>query len=301
VRLLDVDPDLGRFLGEEERTEIRSLTLPVVHLAADEPEVGQSLADCHAFGAVVVDGMLLQRLRLGTQDAMRLIGPGDVVAAAAPRPSTLLAQSGRQVIAETRLAILGPDFLVGARRWPGLIAGLHVRAAEQAERVSAQLVICQLPRVADRLLAMMWLLAESWGRVTPAGTTLPLVLTHEALGALIGARRPTVSLALGELIERGAIVRQQPGWLLLERLPESAPQESSAELPALLERDDSLWRDVSPASYDPEQQSIGSELLATVHRLRGELVRIREETNSTVAAVRSYRERISRRRAQSGG
>ncbi len=47
------------------------------------------------------------------------------------------------------------------RRWPGLLAGLHVHVAEQSERLAAQLVICQLPRVDQRLLAIMWLLAES--------------------------------------------------------------------------------------------------------------------------------------------
>ena len=52
----------------------------------------------------------------------------------------------------------------------------------------------------------MWLLAESWGRVTQAGIRLPLGLTHDVLGALVGARRPTVTLALRELTERGAIL-----------------------------------------------------------------------------------------------
>jgi hypothetical protein len=45
---------------------------------------------------------------------------------------------------------------------------------------------------------------------------LPLALTHETLGGLVGARRPTVTLALRELTERGALVHQSPGWLLLE-------------------------------------------------------------------------------------
>jgi hypothetical protein len=76
-------------------------------------------------------------------------------------------------------------------------------------------MICQLPRVDERLLALMWLLAESWGQVTPAGTLLPIALTHAALGGLIGARRPTVTLALGNLTAAGVIRRQPRGWLLL--------------------------------------------------------------------------------------
>ncbi len=76
-------------------------------------------------------------------------------------------------------------------------------------------MICQLPRVDDRLLAVMWLLAESWGQVTPAGTLLPIGLTHAALGGLVGARRPTVTLALGSLTADGALRREERGWLLL--------------------------------------------------------------------------------------
>ena len=82
--------------------------------------------------------------------------------------------------------------------------------------MTVQLVICQLPRVEDRVLAVLWLLAESWGHVTPAGVRLPLALTHETLGALIGARRPTVTLALRKLTDDGTLVphtvaRPKPG------------------------------------------------------------------------------------------
>jgi hypothetical protein len=269
-----------------------------VRVAKDEQDLGAALAGSHAFGALLLEGMLLQHLRLGEQEAMRLIGPGDVLASEEPRSPTLLTQLGRHVIADARLAILGRDFLIAARRWPGLVAGLHARAAEQAERVTAQLVICQLPRVADRLLAIMWLLAESWGRVTPSGVALPILLTHEALGALIGARRPTVSLALAELIERGAVVRQHTGWLLLESLPESAAASTPVEAPTLLDRDDSAW--TSPAAPPPLPELIRSELLETVNRLRDQVDRTRVEMTATLAAVRSNRERIRLERARRG-
>jgi hypothetical protein len=186
---------------------------------------------------------------------------------------------------------------------------LHARSAEQAERISAQLAICQLPRVTDRLLATMWMLAETWGRVTPAGVTLPLALTHGAFGALVGARRPTVSLAMAELAERGAIVRQRASWLLLERPPESAPGDVPADDPILLERDPSPWYE--PPAPPPPQ--LGVELIDTVHRLRDELLQARSEVDSTLAEAKRLRERarvgrarraqqpINRRRAPSSG
>jgi hypothetical protein len=297
VRLLDVEPDLARFLGEEERTEARSLSLPVVRVAKDEEDLGGALAGSHAFGALMIDGMLLQRIGLGEQEAMRLIGPGELVALAPPGAPTLLRQLGRRVIADTRLAVLGHDFLIAARRWPGLIAGLHFRAAEQAERVSAQLVVCQLPRVADRLLAMMWLLAESWGRVTPAGVTLPILLTHEALGALVGARRPTVSLALAELIEHGSIVRQHTGWLLLASVPEPARVPTPVEPPTLLDPNDSPWTSPPPPPPPPWEQ-VGAELLETVHRLREEVGQAQAQMGSRLAQFRNNRERVRLDRAR---
>src|SRR5205814_1889348 len=103
---------------------------------------------------------------------------------------------------------------IAAHRTPRLVAGLHARSTEQADRVAVQLAVCQLPRVEDRVLSMLWLLAESWGQVTAHGTALRLHLTHETLGGLVGARRSTVTLALGQLTEGGAILRQDRGWLL---------------------------------------------------------------------------------------
>jgi hypothetical protein len=144
---------------------------------------------------------------------------------------------------------------------------------------------------------MMWLLAESWGRVTPAGVTLPVVLTHEALGALIGARRPTVSLALAELMERGAVVRQRTGWLLLESLPETTVTDGQSEPPVLLDHEKSIWDSPSPPSPSP-QELIGAEFLETLSRLRDQVGRVRAETDATLADVRSSRERTRVRRAQ---
>jgi hypothetical protein len=275
------------------------LTLPVARVEKGEAELGDALAGRHAFGALVLDGMLLQRLQLAEQEAMRLIGPGDVISLEPPQAPSLVQQLGRRAIADVRLALLGHDFLAAARRWPGLIAALHVRTAEQAERVGAQVVICQLPRVADRLLAMMWLLADSWGRVTAAGVMLPVVLTHEALGELIGARRPTVSLALAELIDRGSVVRQQSGWLLLEGPTEATAAAPLAEAPILLDDHEGEARWSGPPPPTPaSHEAMGGELLETVLRLRDEVSRSRLEIDSTLAEVRTNREQIRVRREE---
>lgn len=215
VRLLGADPDLGSALSPDEFAEAHQLAVPVVTVTRYERNLEQ-LAQGDTFGALVLEGLVLRQLRIADQTGMRLLGPGDIVPLLDSPAPMLVVETSLEATAGTRLALLGREVLFAATRWPKLITGFELRRAQQADRLAAQLVICQLPRVDRRLLSLLWLLAESWGHVTPTGTALPLKLTHEALGALIGARRPTVTLALRELTERGAIVRQSEGLLLLE-------------------------------------------------------------------------------------
>lgn len=232
VGLLEVEPDIGRFLTSAERVVVsRLVSVPVATVLRGEFTLR---GEGKSFAALVLEGMLFQRLRVGHQVALRLLGPGDILAVGGTLRSPLLTQAECRAAAPTQLALLGDEVLSAARRWPRLMAGLHARIGEQSERLAIQLVICQIPRVEERLLALLWLLAESWGRVTPEGTAVPVSLTHEALGELIGARRPTVTLALKELTERGAIVRQDGSWLLVESPPEPIGEMPSIQEPRLL-------------------------------------------------------------------
>jgi hypothetical protein len=180
-----------------------------------------------------------------------------------------------------RLAVLGDDFLHAARRWPQLYTDLLARIDEQTEQLVTQLILCQLPRVEDRLLAMLWLLSESWGKVTSAGTLLPLHFTHEALGAMVGARRSTVTLALGKLTETGAIVERESGWLLLEPPPQEHEELAPTEPPRLLDLSPTRWAatDDVTATLRNERE----ELFALISRMRAEhrrsLEQLRERFN----------------------
>lgn len=80
-----------------------------------------------------------------------------------------------------------------------------------------------LPRAHPRLLILFLLLAERWGKVGPDGVRVSLPLTHEVLGMLIGAQRPTVTIALQRLARAGLLSRERTDcWLLtnaaMERL-----------------------------------------------------------------------------------
>ncbi len=242
MRLLEVEPDIGRGLDGEDLAAARQVTVPVLVIRGERDlDVGRQLRRAGAIGALVLEGIVLRQLVVGDQLGTRLMGPGDLVLSGGGPPPMLVGESHFRAIPDTRLAVLGGEFLLAARRWPSLFTGLQLRWAQQADRLTTQLVICQLPRVDQRLLALVWLLAESWGRVTPTGTTLPLSLTHDALGALIGARRPTVTLALRGLTERGAIIRQDQGWLLLEAPPHSTGRPERVRDPAVIGAGRSTW------------------------------------------------------------
>lgn len=243
-----------RFLTAEDREAIEHVTVPVLEIPKGSEAIGDLLEQRRGFAAVVLEGMVLQSLRLGNHPGVHVLGPGAVLGVrSAPRTAQFGVPVWRAA-ADTRLALLGNDFLGAVRRAPQLLIGLHAALAEHAERLTTQLVICQLPRVEDRILAMLWLLADTWGRVTAAGTVLPLSLTHELLGALVGARRPTVTLALRALTDRGAVVHQDKGWLLLERpVPPPAGRGDKLDEPRLLDLEPSAWAAEARSPTDPAE------------------------------------------------
>src|SRR3954453_11804046 len=159
IPLLQADADIGRYLTGEERAAAETLTVPVVAFETGQVDIRELLDRSACFGALVVSGMLVSPLRVGEQAGMRILGPGDVVSAGTAPASMLLVDSGCRAVSTTQLAMLGKDVLVGAHRWPRLVAGLHARTAEQIERVAVQLAICPLPRAEDRQLPRVWLLA----------------------------------------------------------------------------------------------------------------------------------------------
>ena len=295
VGLLQVDPDIGRFMTDDERRAAGSVALPVERVPRGRVDFHLLLDDPLAFAMVVRDGLLFSHPRIGDQVALRLLGPGDVIAVPGASRSMLLSEAALTAAAPTTLVVLGSELLGAARRWPRIVASLQARLAEQSERLAAQLAICQLPRVDQRLLAMMWLLAESWGQVTPVGTRLQLGLTHDALGALIGARRSTVTLAIGGLTERGAIIRQDRGWLLLERPVEPSDTVAQLDAPALCDDASPSWR---AAAGQRLVDSGYAALPAEVSRMREEHLRVCEEVGARLRRSAQIRERVtaSRRR-----
>jgi CRP-like cAMP-binding protein len=89
------------------------------------------------------------------------------------------------------------------------------RVARRARYLTLTAAVTHLPRASARLLILFWLLAERWGRVGPDGVIVNLRLTHEVLAMLIGAHRPTVTIALQRLSRAGHLTRERADrWLL---------------------------------------------------------------------------------------
>ena len=214
VHVLAADPDLAGGLEGRELAEARSRVMaPAVALPAGAWHPCPQRPD-GAFGVLILRGMLISEERLGGRWHAQIMGPGDVIDPWAQ--GDLLARARLWTAAQpSSLALLDGEFLRSAHRWAPITASLLRRLTDRAERLAATAAMSQLPRVDLRLLGFFWHLAERWGRVAPSGLVVSVRLTHEQLGRLVGARRPTVTLALGELDAAGLLSRRREGsWLL---------------------------------------------------------------------------------------
>jgi CheY-like chemotaxis protein len=143
-----------------------------------------------------------------------------------------------EVLEPAFVAVLDDRFLAATQRWPALSGSLLDRAIQRGYEALMRRAIAQLPRVEDRLLFLFRSLAERWGRVRPAGVVVELALTHDLIGELIGARRPTVTLGLRALADTGELrLIRGEGWLIAPAGgpdPPAPPPEPPRTLRAVL-------------------------------------------------------------------
>jgi CRP-like cAMP-binding protein len=214
AHLLTADPDLAEGIPSDELDHARRVLIAdAVRLDAGPWEPQTQRAD--GFALLVLRGGLTREVHLAGRRSAELVGPGDVVRAGRTDESLLPHDVTWTVTQPSIVAILDERFRQAARRWPSLAAALDERLLAQADRLAVHVAIAQLGRVDLRILALFWHLADRWGRVNGQGIVLPLKLTHDALGRLVGAQRPTVTLALADLGRDGNVTRSTTGgWLL---------------------------------------------------------------------------------------
>jgi DNA-binding transcriptional ArsR family regulator len=218
--VLDVDPDLAHGLPPEHFEAARARSRAVV-ITLEGPGWDPS-ALCRAaepgwLGLLMIEGLMIRLVSVGSRTACELFGPGDVVRPwdADGQYEPLQIGLTWRVTHRSRLAVLDTRFGAEIGGWPTIVSCLMSRVANRARALALNHAVSHLPRVDSRLLVVFWLLAERWGKVTADGIRIPLHLTHEVLAMLVGTRRPTVTLSLQRLAQADLVIRERRDrWLL---------------------------------------------------------------------------------------
>lgn len=222
VRLPVADPELFEGLDPAALRQAQACAVvPAVRLEPgswDRDAGGEASEGC--LGMLVLDGLLLRSVRIHCRPRSELVGPGDVVRRreGADPTASLPFETEWTAVTPARLAVLDARFLAVAGRWPPVLTALMGRALRRSGRLALQLAIADLRRIEDRLLLLFWHLADRWGSVRSDGVLVPVPVTHEVLGRLVAAQRPTVTAGLQRLARSGHLRRRDDKtWLLNPR------------------------------------------------------------------------------------
>jgi CRP-like cAMP-binding protein len=170
----------------------------------------------HHLGFLMLDGLVGRRVLVPERGrSLELLGRGDLF-----RPwqdeGASFERLAWTVIEPAAIAELDEPLAARAREVPQLLEALTERALRRSRRLALSAAIANTVGVEERLLLSLWQLAELWGEKSPEGATLPFRLSHQTLADLVGARRPTVTLALRNLTERALLRRGESGhWILV--------------------------------------------------------------------------------------
>jgi CRP-like cAMP-binding protein len=223
VRVLEEDPGLGRYLDASVLEAVSAAAFaPLLRFDKGAASFLLSEPDTHAhLGMLVLDGLIVRHLSLGQIGASEFYAPGDLLRPWSHRAEGAeLAQARWELLAPARLAALDQDFTARVRAWPELTAALLDRVSERSDSQVLQAALHQAKHVEDRVLLALWHFAGRWGQIGPEGRIVSLSnITGEVLARFVGARRQSVSTALGQLADSGAIRRRDDGSLVLSHEP----------------------------------------------------------------------------------
>jgi CRP/FNR family cyclic AMP-dependent transcriptional regulator len=215
--LLDLDVDLAESLDLRMRLAARpAITANTFDVDAGQVRLAESLDTAlHGPGVLVLDGVLAVNVRVGGRIATELLGAGDLVEPREEAFEDLLAcEIDWRALVPMRFAVLDASFAERVRPWPQIMQALLRRTERRTRNLNVQRAITSQPRLEVRLALLLWHLAARWGRVEPGGIRLPIPLTHQLLGRLVGAERPSVSHALSRLSRAELVTGQGDEWHL---------------------------------------------------------------------------------------
>ncbi len=199
------------------------MVAPMFELARGPWTLKRPVTEPGALGVLVVDGLAGAHIGSPDRSFLELVGREDVLQ---PWIIGLGAESSTptevrwELLEPTRVLVLGRDAATAIGAFPELIAALMTRLVVRTRRLAFQLAIQGVVTVEDRLHLLFWHFADRWGHVTPDGVVLRLALTHQQLAEVAGARRPSLTSAVGALESDGRLVRR-PGheWVLFGEAP----------------------------------------------------------------------------------
>jgi CRP/FNR family cyclic AMP-dependent transcriptional regulator len=230
VYLLDRDPELLELVPDRERAAARrALSASAYRVKAGpwHPDTLLVEGDLPHFGLLVLDGLLLRDVVVAHTTCGELVGPGELLrpwddfGERAPMPLEI----EWKALQTLEIAVLDHEFARVLAAWPAVLHAFIDRAIARSHSLALHVAIHCIRRVDVSLLVLFSHLADRFGKVTPAGITIPLRLTHQDLGKLVGATRQSISAALSNLAEQRTLIRRADGsWLLSPGLPEELEQ-----------------------------------------------------------------------------
>jgi CRP/FNR family cyclic AMP-dependent transcriptional regulator len=225
--LLDLDADLADDLEPDARRPARAAaTVMTFELGAGRLVLDDWFATAGGGpGLLLLEGMVSLGVRVDERVSAELLGAGDLIQPLwGVRADQLLwCDVSWRALLPVRFALLDGAFAKRVRFWPQVTHGLMRRAGQRVVGLNVQRAIAAHPRLEVRLALLLWHLAGRWGRVEPGGIRLPLPLTHQLLGQLVGAERPSVSHALARLAHNGLVTGHGDEWHLHGSLEEHLP------------------------------------------------------------------------------
>jgi CRP/FNR family transcriptional regulator, cyclic AMP receptor protein len=218
VCLLDADPDICGPLPASQLNMARRATRAESIILKSGLHLRDPVDVAHTddgLGVFVLSGLLCQEIRVARGRSLELLGPGDLLPPAQLQDDSVVpVHSTWRVVETSRLAVLDREFATRAAGVPALHAALTTRAGQRTHSLAVRLAIAQIARLSDRLLLLLWHLADRWGTVAPGKVLLPLPLSHAMLAALACAKRPSVTVSLHELAERRLVICSTRGFVL---------------------------------------------------------------------------------------
>ena len=243
VRLLDADPSLASVLSEEEFAIARRYAVAdVIELPRGKHDPKTLFDGEGLLGLLMLKGLLIRQVAVADRHCGELVGPGAVLrpwddfGENAPLPFDV----SWRIIRDAQVARLDRRFLATIVHWPALIESFTARATERAHTLAFNVAIHCLRHVHLRLLVLLWNFADRFGHVTPEGTHVPLPLSHADLAELVGAARPSVSVALKQLADDGLVWRRDDdgSWMLTRQPPSELRDMRERRTEAPIEQDD---------------------------------------------------------------